>query len=245
MSNVPALRTNYLVVLIIVACVTLIAADRVWSVPLLRSLTAELWTWVMILAACAALLGVVNVLVVHLRQVVVGTRSWANSLILVATALVVFVMGLLGPGGSRGLFAEWVFDSILAPGMATLFAMLAFFTAAAAYRYLRIGGSAPQTDTDDATTDDGTTNVAGADAIRDPESAPPSQAYQGGGWMLAGALLFLLLQMPMLNAVLPPAGVAFAGWVLDVPAMATLRGALVGGSVAIMVLGLRLALVGK
>lgn len=240
MSNVPALRTNYLVVLIVLACVTLIAADRVWSVPLLRSLTAELWTWVMILAACAALLGVVNVLVVHLRRVVVGTRSWANSLILVATALVVFVMGLLGPGGSRGLFAEWVFDSILSPGMATLFAMLAFFTAAAAYRYLRIGGSAPQTDPDAATT-----NVAGADAIRDPESAPPSQAYQGGGWMLAGALLFLLLQMPMLNAVLPPAGVAFAGWVLDVPAMATLRGALVGGSVAIMVLGLRLALVGK
>jgi hypothetical protein len=34
---------------------------------------------------------------------------------------------------------EWIFDAIIAPGQASLFALLAFFMAAAAYRYMRIG----------------------------------------------------------------------------------------------------------
>ncbi|MEX1019549.1 MAG: hypothetical protein WDZ49_07820 [Litorilinea sp.] len=228
MSTVPVPRTNYLILTIVVVCVLLIAGERLLALPVLRSLTNGLWQWVIILAACAMLLGVFNVLVVHARRVLAGSRSWANSLILVATALAVFVMGSIGPGGSRGAFAEWIFGAILAPGMATLFALLAFFMVAAAYRYLRIGGlsSAPLG------------GATGATAIQ-------ASATQGGGWMLSGALLFLLLQTPMLNAILPPAVVGFAGWVLDVPAMATLRGVLLGGSIALLLMGIRLVVRGN
>lgn len=237
-------RRNYIVVGIVVACVLLIAADRIWSLPLLRALTAQLWLWVLVLAAAAALLGVFNVLVVHLRRVVEGTRSWANSLILVATALAVFVMGLLGEGGSRSLFAEWVYLHILSPGLATLFAMLAFFTLAAAYRYLRIS----PTTLDGAAGnggDSGGETAPSAQATTERSPASHSSAIEGGGWMLAGALLFLILQMPMLNAVLPVGMSSFAGWVLDVPAMAVFRGVLLGGSIALVLTGVRLAFVGK
>ena len=44
--------------------------------------------------------------------------------------------GLLSPFGASSL-TEWLFDAIIAPGQATLFALLAFFMIAAAYRLLR------------------------------------------------------------------------------------------------------------
>jgi hypothetical protein len=209
MFSLPTLRTNYLVLLIILACIALIIAGRMLQIPLLHSLTIGLWDWVIILSACGLLLGALNVLWVHLRRILAGGREWTNSLVLVVTALAVFLTGTLSQAGTQSFVTEWVFDSILVPGQATLFALLAFFMAAAAYRYLRIGGA------------------------------------QGGGWMLAGAALFLLVQTPMLNALLSPAAAGFAGWILDVPAMATLRGALLGSSIALIVLGARLALSGK
>ncbi len=81
---------------------------------------------------------------------------------------------------------EWLFDAIIAPGQATLFALLAFFMIAAAYRLLR--------------------------------------GRNGGGWMLA-ALLMLTAQALQPACGCRPASLAFAGWTLDVPVMATLRGA--------------------
>jgi hypothetical protein len=219
-TKLPIPRKNYLVVAVVLVCMALVALDRLITFPLLRELVNTLWSWVIVLAACALLLGAVHVMIVHLRRVIAGSRSWANSMILVATALVVFVLGLLGPSGSESPFVEWVFDSILWPGLATLFALLAFFTVAAAYRYLRIGGP----------------------SLEPAETERVRPLYQGGGWMLAGAVFFLLLQTPLIHDWLPPAATGFAGWVLDVPAMATLRGALLGSSIALVVMGMRLAL---
>src|SRR5690242_16801919 len=88
-----------------------------------------------------------------------GVAGWPHSLALVATLVAVFVAGLLNANGVRGPIVEWIFDSVIAPGQATLFALTAFFMAAAAFRWLRIGRA-------------------------------------GGGWMLVGALLILLAQMP-------------------------------------------------
>ena len=58
---------------------------------------------------------------------------------LLAALVTVIVMGLIDPDGDQGAGLEWIFDSVIAPGQSTLFALLAFFLAAAAYRYLRIG----------------------------------------------------------------------------------------------------------
>lgn len=61
----------------------------------------------------------------------------------------------------------------------------------------------------------------------------------GGGWMLAGALLMLLAQMPAANLLLPPVWVNLASWLLTIPVMATLRGALLGSGLALIIAGIR------
>jgi hypothetical protein len=66
----------------------------------------------------------------------------------------------------------------------------------------------------------------------------------GGAWMLAGAVIVLLAQWPLLAQWLPPAYSQITFWLLDAPVMAALRGVLLGSGIALLIVGLRL-LVGK
>jgi hypothetical protein len=66
----------------------------------------------------------------------------------------------------------------------------------------------------------------------------------GGAWMLAGAVIVLLAQWPLLAQWLPPAYSQIMFWLLDAPVMAALRGVLLGSGIALLIVGLRL-LVGK
>jgi hypothetical protein len=66
----------------------------------------------------------------------------------------------------------------------------------------------------------------------------------GGAWMLAGAVIVLLAQWPLLTQWLPPAYGEVSFWLLDAPVMAALRGVLLGSGIALLIVGLRL-LVGK
>jgi hypothetical protein len=128
-----------LVLLLMAACFVLIVLDRVELAPQLRLLTTTLFSWMVLLAAFALLLGVANVAFVHLRRVYTGGRDWLASSALLLALVAVLLAGLLDPRGTTSPTVEWFFDALIAPGQATLFALLAFFTAAAAFRYLRIG----------------------------------------------------------------------------------------------------------
>ena len=119
--------------------------------------------------------------------------------------MAVLVGGVLSPQGLSSPLATWMFDSLLAPGQAALFALLIFFLAAAAYRYLRV------------------------DRL-------------GGGWMLLGALLILLIQLPLLGNWLPEPLVNGVFWLVDTPLAAVLRGVLIGGGVALLTMALRMLL---
>jgi hypothetical protein len=66
----------------------------------------------------------------------------------------------------------------------------------------------------------------------------------GGAWMLAGTVIVLLAQWPLLAQWLPPAYSQITFWLLDAPVMAALRGVLLGSGIALLIVGLRL-LVGK
>jgi hypothetical protein len=130
---------SYLLLLIVVGCFAVIVLDRVFGVPVLRQMSTALYQWTIVLAAVALLLGVANVALVHVQRIYAGGRDWGNSLLLVVVLLTVFIAGLVEPNGATGEVVEEIFDAIIAPGQASLFALLAFFMAAAAYRYLRIG----------------------------------------------------------------------------------------------------------
>jgi hypothetical protein len=62
----------------------------------------------------------------------------------------------------------------------------------------------------------------------------------GGIWILAAALLTLLAQTPFSQQLLPDLFVGFADWLLLGPVMAAMRGALLGGVLAAIFVGIRL-----
>ncbi len=141
-------RSNFvsaLTLLIVAFCFILIVLVRSGTLPFAQPLVTLLYEWTVTLAGFALTLGIVSVLWVHLQRVRSGGQGWAHSLVLIVTLLIIFVAGLINPAagsnttGANSLLVEWIFDHLLTPGQATLFALLAFFMAAAAFRYLRIG----------------------------------------------------------------------------------------------------------
>lgn len=103
--------------------------------------------WFNILAVFAFILGGASLLKSHLSRIVYRRHDWAYSLVTVVSFLVVLVVGLLklgGPAGLRGDVADptsWLqvlFSSLYEPLMSTLFSLLAFFVASAAYRAFRL-----------------------------------------------------------------------------------------------------------
>jgi hypothetical protein len=88
-----------------------------------------------IVVAFALLLGLLNVLVVHLRRISRREEGWFYSIALIAMAVVVMIAGISSAETSA---VTWIFDHIQFPLQAATFSLLAFFVATAAYRGLRI-----------------------------------------------------------------------------------------------------------
>ena len=97
--------------------------------------------WVTLLVSFALLLGIINVVRVHWQRIRHRQSGWFYSLVLVASALIVLVLGLW-EGTPGGASVQWVFSWIYVPLGASLFALLAFFLLTAALRTLRAGPSA-------------------------------------------------------------------------------------------------------
>lgn len=191
-----------LAVVVIVACFCLVIVDRSGSVPALAPWVNELYGWAVILAAAALLLGVVSVLWLHIRRIQGGQRGWWQSLALVIVLVAVVVAGSIRAAADRSPLVEWVFDSVIAPGYATLFALMAVFVAGAIYRMVRVG-------------------------------------RRGGAWVLGGLLLMLLVQTPAALQLAPEPFNAALRWTIESPVAASLRGALMGVGLALVVLAVR------
>src|SRR5690606_3399187 len=139
MPTVRTLHPNIFVLLIIVGIVLLLGIDRFVEIAPVRAWAIIVYEWGVLLAAFALILGAANVAWVHVRRIVAGAGGWPQILLLIVALVVVLPAGLFSTTGVRSPLVEVAFDAIIAPGQATLFALLAFFMAGAAYRYLRIG----------------------------------------------------------------------------------------------------------
>lgn len=119
---------------------------------------AESWgdvamQWFNILAAVAFVLGGMNLLWTHLRKISDRRAGWGYSAVTVGTLALTLVIGLFKVGvHPREKFPEaawsgdyiaegggmwWIFQYVISPITATMFAMLAFFVASAAFRAFR------------------------------------------------------------------------------------------------------------
>ncbi|MEZ4860050.1 MAG: hypothetical protein R3C14_02025 [Caldilineaceae bacterium] len=129
---------NSLTLFIIAGCFILIALDRTGVTTWLRPLVLQLYQNLFFLSAFALLLGMVSVLTIHLRRILAGEREWTYSLALVASCSALFVAGILQPTGVASPTVAWFFDYVIAPGQATLYAVVFFFMLTAVYRYLQL-----------------------------------------------------------------------------------------------------------
>jgi len=104
---------------------------------------SEVLTWVTIVAGFTLLLGVVSIIRVNYIAVKRKSTGWGYKL---ATIIAVFVMAIPAMlpnhwssyfGNGPGSLYDWLFNNIDSPMMSTMFAMLAFYIASAAFRAFR------------------------------------------------------------------------------------------------------------
>jgi hypothetical protein len=110
----------------------------------LQETSDTLEQWLVVVSGFALLLGVISVLQVNLRKISRKDKGWLNALWLLLSMFIMAFWGLLdafdlsvfGVAGSTGF--QWIFDAAFQPLQATMFSLLAFYVASAAFRAFRV-----------------------------------------------------------------------------------------------------------
>jgi len=98
----------------------------------------EMKQWGTIVIAASILLGVGNLIRVHFRKIRRKSDGWGYSIMTLASMAVMLYFG--GPWGTieEGSAFNWMFLNMQVPLQSTMFSLLAFFIASAAYRAFRL-----------------------------------------------------------------------------------------------------------
>jgi hypothetical protein len=116
------LRTPVFALIAIVVGATVLLGYFI-QIPLLQELRAIILNWALILTAVVLLVGILNLLLVHLKKIRTDEKNAFYSLFLVIALLVTFVIALVfGPDSPWSAF---IFDHILLPVETSLVALLA------------------------------------------------------------------------------------------------------------------------
>src|SRR5437870_3752629 len=97
-----------------------------------------------IIVAFGYVLGGANVLRVNLDGIAKREPAWAYKIVLVVSLVLTLVVGIVEGARNHGDFqregtaSKWIYDNLYATMSATMFALLAFFIASAAFRAFRI-----------------------------------------------------------------------------------------------------------
>jgi len=166
----------------------------------LDAIVGGLIAWGVIVAAFALLLGIANMVLVHTRRIVARDAQMPFSILILASAIVVFLFVL--PSGGGGAPAQWILRYLYQPLEGAFLALLVFFIGTAVFRALR---------------------------VRTWEMALFAISAVG---VLLGSAPF----MQVLAPIFPTA----KDWVVNVPALAGVRGLLLGVALGIIATGLRL-----
>ncbi|MFH1893080.1 MAG: hypothetical protein ABIK83_10430 [Candidatus Zixiibacteriota bacterium] len=92
--------------------------------------------WVTIVGGFALLLGVVSITKVSLEHVRLRKKDWPYKVVLLVF-LAISSVGAIFEGTEQGTVYDWLFQNMNSPMMSTMFSLLAFYIASAAYRAFR------------------------------------------------------------------------------------------------------------
>ena len=99
-----------------------------------QHLYKEVISWSLIISPFALVLAVVTLIQTHATRVRRRTEHWQYSFVVFAGMIVMVSFGILGP---QNAIFEWLYNNAQVPMDATMFSLLAFFIASAAYRAFR------------------------------------------------------------------------------------------------------------
>ena len=124
-----------------------------YFVPPMQSWSEQVSVWFDILAAVAFVLGGANLMKIHLKRISDQTRGWGYSVVLVVSFLATLFVGLgkigvnpatqfpdfawSGPYRQNGSPFWVLFEYVFTPLNSTMFALVAFYIASAAFRAFR------------------------------------------------------------------------------------------------------------
>ncbi len=108
-----------------------------------EDLTTELSLWVRIVAAFAFFLGLVSLINLHWNRIRVQQAGWGYSIVVYCSFALMVAFVIYNDGhwpfhaqASTGGY-QWLFLNVYVPCQSTMFSILAFFIASAAYRTFR------------------------------------------------------------------------------------------------------------
>ena len=105
--------------------------------PASEALLSEVSVWNQIIAGFAAILGVTSLLQVHYSKIRRKEAGWGYSVVLYLSMVATLIVGVWSGGVSENSAFGWLYSYILVALSSTMFSMLAFFVASAAYRAFR------------------------------------------------------------------------------------------------------------
>jgi len=172
-----------------------------------------------ILVAFGYVLGGANALRVNFDAIYKRSPGWPYKIVLVGALLATVIVGAIeGPGFlNPGNRSKWIYDWIYSPMSSTMFALLAFFIASAAFRAFRIR-----------TVEAGLLAVAALIVMLGRVPLGDLMSDWMFKWM-PGSLGGLHLS-------------TFQEWIMDIPQNAAKRAILIGAALGVMATGLRVIL---
>jgi membrane-associated phospholipid phosphatase len=110
--------------------------------PAIRTTYDDIQQWVIIVVAFTYVLGMANLLRINLEQIIRRSRDWPYKIALVGGCVLTMVVGLFFSGGMKylndGTPFSWIYATFYSAMSATMFSLLAFFIASAAFRAFRV-----------------------------------------------------------------------------------------------------------
>ena len=110
----------------------IIIIDGFFSIGFMSKASTEIQNWGTIIASIALGLAAVNLIRVHMRRIMLRRGEWYNSLALLLVMIAQSIIGFVNT--SSGELYNFGFDNIMTPLGATMYALLSFWIASAAYR---------------------------------------------------------------------------------------------------------------
>ena len=110
----------------------IILFDAFFAIGFIETVSTEVQTWGTIIASAALALAAVNLIRIHTRRILLRRGEWINSLILLLILVTQTLIGLINK--TTGDVYKFGFDNVMTPLGATMYALLSFWIASAAYR---------------------------------------------------------------------------------------------------------------